>query len=196
MIRRHLSLILMGVLLLPATVILDRCSGDSKKKIDTKETTKSTKQTTNKPREKEKQNLAKNQTISKLYGNYKFSIADYGDIVEDKDVSKGGWHWEEPNVSFLSINKDAFSISIGCSTFNGKHTIQQINDNEYIATINSVSIKKPQAQCKANTIEAEKQVLSKVFAKNNEVWYSAKNTLGIIVRYDGRTKYWSALAKK
>lgn len=68
---------------------------------------------------------------TKILGNYSFSYAAYDNgksNATNKQYWKEKWKWEKvPNESYLKLDENTFSVSIGCSTFTGNHKIKKIS---------------------------------------------------------------------
>lgn len=116
---------------------------------------------------------------TKILGNYSFSYAAYDNgksNTTNKQYWKETWKWEKvPNESYLKLDENTFSVSIGCSTFTGNHTIKKISKKSSgeVGTIllNNTTKQKPQTKCDSQRAEIEKQVVTKIFSENSQLKY-------------------------
>lgn len=116
---------------------------------------------------------------TKILGNYSFSYAAYDNgksNATNKQYWKEKWKWEKvPNESYLKLDENTFSVSIGCSTFTGNHTIKKYpkKSSGEVGTIllNNTTKQKPQTKCDSQRAEIEKQVVTKIFSENSQLKY-------------------------
>lgn len=112
---------------------------------------------------------------TKILGNYSFSHIAYDDGKSNTN-NKQSWKWEKvPNESYLKLDENTFSVSIGCSTFTGNHTMEKISKKSGrevgAMLLNNTTKQKPQTKCDSQRAEIEKQVVTKIFSENSQLRY-------------------------
>lgn len=112
---------------------------------------------------------------TKILGNYSFSHIAYDDSKSNTN-NKQSWKWEKvPNESYLKLDENTFSASIGCSTFTGNHTMKKISKKSSreagTMLLNNTTRQKSRTKCDSQRAKIEKQVVTKIFSENSQLRY-------------------------
>lgn len=141
---------------------------------------------------------------TEILGNYNFSRAQYGSVVENGTASaKGNWYWEQAlNEHYIKLDDESFSISVDCSVFTGSYVIKNRRKKDNTETGfmflgEDISTQKPKSKCEAQIAEIERQVIKKMFSPNNKLVYVYNiDSKQITIQLRENDKYYSILAIK